>query len=238
MKLRLRRRASRPARSCRAGVSLVECVVALTLGSLICACIATVIAAQCRLLQAMAWQSADAEAMRIVHGVLQADLRATSRADIRRAAGDSIAARLVRSVGLPCGRIGGDLLVRFNGLRSAAVGKDSLVFLYPRGDEAAALVEAEPGACDAAAHEHVLRLSVAGDPALVLLFESGTYYVRDRALRYRLGAEGRQPITDERFASTARSIAMDEASGVLTVQVKWPHRQFVDTLLIQLANAR
>ena len=212
--------------------------MALAVGSLVCACIATIIAAQCRLLQAMARQSADAEAMRVVHGVLHADLRATSRADIRRAAGDSVAARLFRSVGVPCGRVGADLLVRFSGLRSPAAGKDSLVFLYAPGDEAAALVQTEPGACDAAADEEVLRFSGAGEPAVVLLFESGTYYVRDRALRYRLGAEGRQPITDERFASAARSIDMDEAAGVLTVQVQWPHRQFVDTVLIQLANAR
>ena len=237
MKLWLRRLALRRPAACRAGVSLVECIVALTVGSLLSACIATIIATQCRLLQAMTRQSADAEAMRVVHGVLQADLRATSRADIRRAAGDSIAARLFRSVGLPCGRVGGDLLVRFSGLRSPAAGKDSLVFVYPAGDQAAPLVEAEPGACEAGAHEQVLRLSGAGEPAVVLLFESGTYYVRDRAFRYRLGAEGRQPITDERFAAAARSIAMDDAAGVLTVQVKWPHRQFVDTVLIQLANA-
>ena len=238
MKLRAPSLAFRQPAACRAGVSLAECVVALGVGSLVCACIATIIATQCRLLQAMARQSADAEAMRVVHGVLHADLRATSRADIRRAAGDSIAARLFRSVGVPCGRVGGDLLVRFSGLRSPAAGKDSLVRLLPAGDEAAALVEAEPGACEAAAHQEVLRLPGAGDPAVVLLFESGTYYVRDRALRYRLGAEGRQPITDERFASAARSVGMDEDAGVLTVQVKWPHRQFVDTVLIQLANAR
>ena len=38
-------------------------------------------------------------------------------------------------------------------------------------------------------------LLVAGGAALV--FESGTYYLSQRALRYRAGAEGRQPLTEE-----------------------------------------
>jgi hypothetical protein len=40
--------------------------------------------------------------------------------------------------------------------------------------------------------EHPVR---AGD--VLVLFESGTYYLSDGALRYRLGREGRQPLTAE-----------------------------------------
>lgn len=225
----------------RPGVSLAECLVALALGSLVCACIAGVVATQCRLLQAMSAQSADAEAMRVVQGVLDADTRALAAADIRRAAGDSLATRLFRGIGVPCARIGADLLVRYRGFRSPAPGKDSLVLVLPGGDAATSIAEAELGACAGQAHddEDVVRLkSVLDEPALVLLFESGTYYVRDRAFRYRLGAEGRQPITDERFTTTRQTIGLDPGGAMLSVQVTWPHRRFADTVRIRLANAQ
>jgi hypothetical protein len=35
--------------------------------------------------------------------------------------------------------------------------------------------------------------------SVLLLFESGNYYLTAGALRYRLGAEGRQPVTTELF---------------------------------------
>jgi hypothetical protein len=75
-------------------------------------------------------------------------------------------------------------------------------------------------------------------PAVVLIFESGTYYLRDRALRYRIGSEGRQPITDERFASGRGAVMHDAAASVLAVRVAWPNGQAADTLRVQFANPR
>lgn len=215
-------------------------MVALALGSLVCACVTMVIATQGRLLRAMIAQSADAEAARIVHGVLGADLRAlTLPLDVRHAAGDSVAARLFRGVGVPCGRQGAALLVRFHGMRMPAVGKDSLLLVHAAGDAAAGLVAAETGACEGAEADNVVRLAgAAGTPAVVLVFESGTYYVRDRAFRYRLGAEGRQPVTDERFRSSSPPVSLDAAGGVLTVPVAWPHGRFSDTVRVRFANFR
>ena len=215
-------------------------MVALALGSLVCACVTGVIATQGRLLRAMIAQSADAEAARIVHGVLGADLRALALpADVRHAAGDSVAARLFRGLGIPCGRQGTALLMRFRGMRLPAAGKDSLLLLGAAGDTATGLVAADPAGCASSGADDVVRITgAAGTPAVVLVFESGTYYVRDRAFRYRLGAEGRQPVTDERFRSSSPPVALDSAGGMLTVPVAWPHGHFADTVRVRFANFR
>jgi hypothetical protein len=57
-----------------------------------------------------------------------------------------------------------------------------------------------PAACTALAGEIIMewRLGVNPPPASALLtFESGSYHLSGRALRYRIGSAGRQPLTSE-----------------------------------------
>jgi hypothetical protein len=42
---------------------------------------------------------------------------------------------------------------------------------------------------------------------VLLLFESGNYYLSSRALRYRIGAAGRQPLTPDLFDLNATHFA-------------------------------
>jgi hypothetical protein len=54
--------------------------------------------------------------------------------------------------------------------------------------------------CPALAGESILQWRLSGSalvPSVILVFESGSYHLSDRALRYRIGAAGRQPLTAE-----------------------------------------
>lgn len=226
----------------RAGVTLVECMVALALGGLVSAAVGSVLVTQNRLLRDMSVLAADIDARRIAMGVLRAELRwIDPYDDVRSVAGDSIAVRLYRGGGSICEVTADRLLVRYEGARLPAPGKDSALVRTGAGEYAYALAGFEDGT---SCHGHPalwLHLEAAppGSAAFVLLFESGTYYMRDRALRYRVGREGRQPVTDERFAARLPPVALDEERTSAVVPLAWPaasHRP-LEALRIWFANA-
>ena len=224
--------------SVRAGFTLMESLVALALAGLVSCAVAGVLTAQARVVRALTDQAADADAQRVTAAVLRAELRLlVPEVDVRSVMGDSIAVRLHRGTGIVCAVAGDRLLLQYSGDRLPAPAKDSGLVRTAAGETAHAIVAAEPSSC---AGMPALALRLAGLPpaaaVAVLIFESGTYFLRDRALRYRLGAAGRQPITDERFASSGSAVRVD--SGRAVVPIVWPgeSRRSMDTLRIQFFN--
>jgi hypothetical protein len=71
--------------------------------------------------------------------------------------------------------------------------------------------------------------------SLVLLFESGTYHIANRALRYRLGTEGRQPLTDE-LIDDRRSGFSTDAGGFRVRLNGAGNRQASGDTYIRLGN--
>ncbi|MEX2282866.1 MAG: hypothetical protein WEE89_10335 [Gemmatimonadota bacterium] len=184
------------------GYSLVELLTALTLAGLLGCAAAALLQAQAALSRSAAHQTEAADALRTSAHVLTMETRWSDGVkDVRASAPDSLALRAFRASAVilriePDGR----LFTRLQALRAPDPTKDSVLVLMEFGrEETAQLTEATAshlpcgqGAC------YLLRISQPVQPGSVLLiFESGTYYLTTRALRYRLGAEGRQPITAE-----------------------------------------
>jgi hypothetical protein len=178
--------------------------MALMLAGLLGSAAAALLQGQSALSRSAAHQAATAEALRTSAHLLAMETRwSDGMRDVRASAPDSLALRAFRASAVvlriePDGR----LFARLHALRAPDPNKDSVLVLLEHGrEESAQLVEATPsplpcgsGTC------FLLRISRPAQPASVLLvFESGTYYLTTRALRYRLGAEGRQPITAELF---------------------------------------
>jgi hypothetical protein len=80
-----------------------------------------------------------------------------------------------------------------------------------------------------------------------MIFESGTYYLSQRALRYRIGGEGRQPITEEFLRdglSTLQLVHADSSNAArfrINITLK-PGLQYTtgrsETLTVVLPNGR
>jgi prepilin-type N-terminal cleavage/methylation domain-containing protein len=192
---------------CRAGFSLTELLAALTLGGLIAVLLLGTLTAQVRLSRHVADRAAENEAVRIAAAVLDGEIRRSAPADLRVVSRDSIALRAIRGIGLPCHT---DARVfRYRGDRLPDPRKDSALFVLPDTVAVLPVTDARgatSAACQAAVGETLIDLrsgsagpEMARHPVAVLVFESGRYYLTARALRYRLGAEGRQPLTSEAF---------------------------------------
>ncbi len=227
----------------RAGLTLAECMVALALGGLVSAAVASVLTTQGRLVRVMMTREADSDALRVTAAVLRSELRwLAPQRDVRAVAGDSIAVRLFRGTGVVCGRDGDRLLVRYRGARLPSADKDSVLVRTDSAESAHALTRIDAGAlCDGQPAVGILLDPAPPVPALMaFVFESGTYYVRDRALRFRLGREGRQPLTDERFATSGPGVALDAAGAAALVPIPWPRGagRDADSLRVHFANGR
>lgn len=214
---RVERYGRRPVASHRGapGFSLLEAVLALCLGSLVCALATGLFSAQQQLAREQQARTVQADAARTVFTVLPAELRVLNPAtDIHGLGPDSVAARLFRGIAVTCGAGGSGTIVRYRGMRAPDPAKDSVLLLPAPGQETAlSLTAAGPlgatdsasaaaSSCAAAEGFELARWSLDTQPppaALLLLFESGSYFLTNRAFRYRLGAAGRQPLTAEVF---------------------------------------
>lgn len=197
----------------RSGSSLVEAVAVMTLSSIVMAVIAGICVAQMRLARVAAEQAATSEAARTVTSALSGEARRMTAADVSAWSGDSIAVRAFRGSGTPCGATAGGVLVRYTGDRLPDPGKDSVLVAStdPEHGEMLYDVIPAPESCSALPGETILELRTSGtlpQKAILLVFESGSYHLQMKALRYRIGAGGRQPLTAEalrhpfsRFAS-------------------------------------
>ena len=199
-----------------AGFTLIELLVGSAVAGVLAAGALVLLHASGQVLRAHMEALSGAESARVVSTTLPSDLRFADPADIVGAGVDSLALRAIRGVAIVCAVTPGAFMVRYRGLRQPNPDKDSVRFLDPRGgaDRLAALgsdADGE-GGCPAHAGESIRRWSATdtvGRPGdILLLFERGTYAFTGDALRYRRGAAGRQPLTEEvipagRFVWTA-----------------------------------
>jgi hypothetical protein len=204
------------------GFTLLEALAALTLTALFASALVATSVAQMRLTRAMTMRAASLDAVRTVAWVLGGEVRRGNVRDVRAVAGDSMALRNFRGRGIPCNGSGDGITVRYLGDRLPNPDKDSLLLIGPWGEAVAKLVGVHDDAgCASGVRERVLRLEATmghSPPALVLIFESGTYYLSSSALRYRSGAEGRQPITAELLAGS-RFLGFDPRAVRFTLTI-------------------
>jgi hypothetical protein len=154
------------------------------------------------------------ETVRLTAGVLRSDLRwLQPEHDLQAWSGDSVRLRSFRGLAVPCARTEPErVLVHYSGLRQPDPDKDSVLVIAPAGESVFALhaLRDSTGSCAS------WQLSApAATLGILLVFESGAYSLTDGALRYRVGASGRQPITDEiidsnrsRFSNSAFSLSI------------------------------
>jgi type II secretory pathway component PulJ len=220
------------------GFSLVEALAALTLAGLLGTAMAATSLAQMRLARGVANRVALDDAARTAAWIMAGEADRMTERDVRALARDSIALRAFRGRGIICARAGATLTLRYAGDRLPDLDKDSILLVGTTGERAIrpATVRHVAAGCSAASGEQLLQLDAAdADSALVaLVFESGTYYLTARALRYRIGAEGRQPLTAELLGgAAARFHSLDdtglrfaiEPGGVSThVHARFPPR--------------
>jgi len=187
----------------RRGHSLPEVLIALTLTAAMSSALAGAFSAARTVARRHSWIVRSAEALRVSTVVLGDELRVLDpTADLRIVAPDSVALRAFRGGGVVCAADRGTaVFVRYRGLREPEPAKDSVLVVDSIGAvRASALLESERAAdtCTVRDGESLYRWSVsvpAPAGTLLLLFESGSYHLSDRALRYRRGDGGRQPLT-------------------------------------------
>ena len=211
-----------------AGFTLVELVVAtVAAGALVTAAFA-LLAAHGRLERAARAAVAAAEVARVAGMVVPAEVRYATPADLPGVGADTLALRALRGVGIICAGGGTGVDVRYRGMRWPDAAKDSVVAAAPTGSpERALALESDrgaEGACAAHPGETVRRWALsdsagaAGD--LLLVFERGSYHLSNGALRYRRGAGGRQPLTEEFLAGGSFGLSGAPAALALALETR------------------
>lgn len=212
------------------GATLVETLVALLLGLLVLqAGMAAV--GRTRLAQARTMERADAlSAVRLTGSLLRAETEAGREGEDWVVDGASLALRAYRGTGLVCGEHEAPsvLVVSYGGYRRPDPTKDSVEVVYADGARAVIALTGStsgPSTCWGAPLEGSLALEL-GAPAppggvLARIFERGAYSLSDRALRYRRGAGGRQPLTPEILD---RDSGWQWAGGRLSAELVWRAR--------------
>jgi hypothetical protein len=190
----------------RAGFTVAELLAALTIGALIMAVLGGVLLVQLRMAAHAADRARSADALRTASAVIEGELRRSAPGDLRAAGPDSLALRSFRGLGVVCAAAGEHLLVRYRGDRLPDARKDSVLIIAAAGTETVSAlrdVRTTTLPCPLQHGETGARVRTAApappDAVAVLIFESGTYFLAAGALRYRLGAAGRQPLTGELF---------------------------------------
>jgi type II secretory pathway pseudopilin PulG len=199
----------------RAGYTLIEAVAALCIGCTLLAAAAAALALQLRVANDAHIASRAAEAERTAFVVIGEETRyLVPGVDLRVLAEDSLSLRVFRGVAVPCEGAG---IYTYRGLRLPSAEKDSAVGVLTGsvGAVGGVATAVSTNGCGSG-RDAVVDLTLATDwqPAEpVLVFESGTYYISGGALRYRLGAEGRQPLTEEWLDGRSRfAIAQDSSA--------------------------
>jgi hypothetical protein len=210
----------------RAGVSVPELIVALTLGLFVVHLAWSTLRSLDRF-EARARGRGDAMlSARVVRSVLRGELAHAVPGRDWWATPDSLSLRAFRGVGIVCAPVPDSasvVLVGWSGERLPEPAKDSLevvgvdgsvghVDLLGASPSADACPRGDPG-------EAVLALTTAGSrpsgPVAVRAYERGSYHLTNGAFRYRLGAGGRQPLTPEVWASGTRWVLDDSIAGVV-----------------------
>ena len=186
----------------RDGFTIAELLVSLGLFGVIATALAIILHTQTVTARAASKQTANDEAVRVAVTVLASESRSLlRREDVAAVTDDSLSLRAFRGIGTVCSATTGKSVLRYHGMRMPDVDKDSLLILPERAVYPVTAWQEVSGQCNArtvddAFIELVLPLRIG---AVALFFERGSYHLTDRALRFRRGAEGRQPITEELF---------------------------------------
>lgn len=201
----------------------------MTLTGIIMAVIAGICVTQMRLARVTAEEAAAAEVRRTVSTVLSGEARRMMQADLAAVSADSLALRAFRGSAIPCGTSSTGVLVRYSGDRLPDPAKDSVLVTGVVPESALILFGATPapGMCAALPGELVIELRTSGtiQPAAVLLvFESGSYHLTGRALRYRIGGGGRQPLTIQGLEHPFSRFTGVSADGI-SLQIETSGRQ-------------
>lgn len=225
-------------RTARAGFTVMEALIALLVGWVLCVLALGAFARQRDVQNRLAHRAEVLAALRTARYVLDAEVRA---GDGTEAVGsDTLALRAYRGVGLLCpadsGKAG-PVRVRVEGMRAPDPGKDSVQVLTVAGAVAVlALVDRAPGdgPCPGAAEEAVERWSLSAPlpPGALLAryFERGSYHLSGRALRYRRGDAGRQPLTPEVLRTPPSSFA--RGAGTIRVELMPQGPEATRTLIL------
>jgi hypothetical protein len=196
----------------RAGASAVEVIAALLLGLFL---VHLGLETLARLRTADARLSARADAlvaMRVARHVLRRELRHGEAGEDWLAASDTLALRAFRGTALVCPHDTAtvEITVSYSGDRRPDPAKDSVLLMDGTGVRRMRSLEgvgAAEGSCGPAmpAPLEAWRLDrpLAPGPVIARLFERGSYHVSASALRYRVGASGRQPLTPEAWADSS-----------------------------------
>jgi len=207
----------------RSGAALLELLTAMTLLGLLAAASGILIHSQSTLVRTISERAAADETMRTARLIVRAEFQDLAAADVRAITTDSLAARVYRGAGIVCAVDSTRVLLRYRGMRRPEPDKDSLLVL---GEErAVAFADAVlPGnVCAALPGEDLIALRAQQRlrlNAVVLVFESGAYHVATRALRYRRGLEGRQPVTDELLDDRASGFAAEAGQRGVVVRLR------------------
>jgi hypothetical protein len=156
---------------------------------------------------------------------------------------DSAALRAYRGHALICpgGLPSADVLVSVRGVRRADPGKDSVLLMgHGGGPRAVALVSRTvvevpcPGALVPATERWKLSADVPPGTVVGRYFERGAYHLSGRALRYRRGAGGRQPLTPEALASPSSAFTPRPGGIGALLEERALAPSAADTLLLLL----
>jgi hypothetical protein len=190
----------------RAGVALLELVVAAVLSAVVMGLAVLLLQAQSRVARDLTLRSERNDAHRSAFATLSAELRSSTSHDVTAVARDSISARIFRGLAIVCGFHAGETFVRYRGLRLPDPAKDSALQTGLENVVALGSVRANSSACPHVPGEQVLALHWHAPPRVGagwLIFERGSYHINANALRYRQGSGPRQPVTAGIFDDTA-----------------------------------
>jgi hypothetical protein len=209
------------------GATLVETLVALLLGLFVLQAGMAAVAGT-RSAHARTMERADAlSAVRYTGALLRAETAAGRAGVDWVVADDSLALRAYRGTGLVCGEHEAPetLVVSYGGYRRPDPAKDSVEVVHADGARAVLALTglaAGPPTCWGMPLEGSLALELDGPvpPGGVVarVFERGAYSLSARALRYRRGAGGRQPLTPEILE---RESGWRVADGRLSAELVW-----------------
>ena len=190
----------------RCGASVVEALVALLLGLVLASLSMALLARQRSVQSALAERMDLLGTVRIVRHVVGMEFRGGwDSLDLALHAPDSVRLRAYRGLARVCERRSwNSVLATTEGVRLPDPRKDSVVFLTSEGRGVpTALLSVDghegPGCGTRPGRATILSVSdsIPRDVMLVRFFERGSYHLSGRALRYRRGLSGRQPLTPE-----------------------------------------
>ena len=196
-------------------MKLAELVTTSALLGILSTACAVLVHAQTQLLRNISDRVAGAEALRTASGIVTAEVRSTAAADVHEIAADSVALRVHRGMAVVAAVADDGVTLDYEGIRDPDPAKDSLLIVGSERVGSFTMLAGEP----LRIHPDVpIR-----ERDILLFFESGAYHLATNALRYRRGAEGRQPVTDELIDHRASRFGVVAQSTLLRIHLRARH---------------